>query len=275
MDSQNQAAIGPLRATQGGYSTPSAAKVSPPRRISSAREASNSVILRALATGPAPDISPVNLSLGNLDLPSTPPWVLSVDGMTPQGPNLSHWPGNRTPPEFKADLSTGICLRFAQAPLDRRLQFLDGASLVVNDHYDTDGFLSLLTVLQPEVAIERQDILLEAAATGDFQSFQTRRGFAIDRIVLNLAGERSPIRDEFTAASGPGKDFARYRWLLEHAVEILDHPEQFAALYQEELDLIEHQLQDPDIRCRNLAHCGLALISSPGPVHRLVLNTLA
>jgi len=195
--------------------------------------------------------------------------------MTPQGPNLSHWPGNRTPPEFKADLSTGICLRFAQAPLDRRLQFLDGASLVVNDHYDTDGFLSLLTVLQPEVAIERQDILLEAAATGDFQSFQTRRGFAIDRIVLNLAGERSPIRDEFTAASGPGKDFARYRWLLEHAVEILDHPEQFAALYQEELDLIEHQLQDPDIRCRNLAHCGLALISSPGPVHRLVLNTLA
>ena len=29
---------------------------------------------------------------------------LSVDGMTPRGPNLSHWPGNRTPPHWKADL---------------------------------------------------------------------------------------------------------------------------------------------------------------------------
>ena len=41
--------------------------------------------------------------------------VLSVDGMTPRGPNLSHWPGNRTPAAWKADLSTGISLRFARA----------------------------------------------------------------------------------------------------------------------------------------------------------------
>ena len=34
--------------------------------------------------------------------PSLRPWHLSVDGMSPQGPNLSHWPGNRTPAEFKA-----------------------------------------------------------------------------------------------------------------------------------------------------------------------------
>lgn len=217
----------------------------------------------------------MNLNLGNLDLPGTPTWVLSVDGMAPEGPNLSHWPGNRTPANFKADLSTGICLGFAKAPLDQRLQFLDGATVVVNDHYDTDGFLSLLAVLQPEIALEREELLLEAAATGDYQSFHSQRGFAIDRIVLNLAGERSPIRGEFEGLSGSDKDHARYRWLLDHAVEILDHPEQFSSLYQDELDLVEQQLQDPTIACRNLGHCGLARITSPGPVHRVALNTLA
>src|SRR5262249_9093223 len=83
-------------------------------------------------------------------IPGTPANHLSVDGMTPVGPNLSHWPGNRTPPEWKSDLSTGICLNFARAAASARERFLDGAAVVLNDHYDTDGFLSLVAVLRPE-----------------------------------------------------------------------------------------------------------------------------
>ena len=217
----------------------------------------------------------MNLTLGNPDLPDTPDWVLSVDGMTAQGPNLSHWPGNRTPAKFKADLSTGICLRFAKASQEVQQDFLGEATVAVNDHYDTDGFLSLLSVLHPAIALERETVLLEAAATGDYQAFQTRRGFAIDRIVLNLAAPQSPVRHHFEGLAGPAKDFARYQWLLDHAVEVLDDFEKFAVLYQEELELVEHQLQDSSIVCQHSANSQLACITSTAPIHRMALNSLA
>ena len=127
---------------------------------------------------------------------------LSVDGMTPHGPNLSHWPGNRTPSQWRADLSTGIALRFARAPEADRAAFLGEARHVVNDHYDTDGFGSLLAVLEPEVAFRHEELLLAAAAVGDFGCWVTWRGFAIDRIVKNLATAASPVGGAFRGVEG-------------------------------------------------------------------------
>ena len=88
-----------------------------------------------------------------------------------------------TPARWKADLSTGICLNFARADRREQAAFLDGARVVLNDHYDTDGFGSLLAVLRPEMAFAHEELLLSAAATGDFGIFLTWRAFAIDRIV--------------------------------------------------------------------------------------------
>ena len=209
-------------------------------------------------------------------LPDTPPWHLSVDGMSPAGPNLSHWPGNRTPEGWKADLSTEICLNFADASEGEQAEFLAGATAVLNDHYDTDGFLSLLAVLRPDVALPRRDTLLAAAATGDYQSFQGENGFAIDRIVCNLAAPFSPLQAEFEGLPGPAeKDLARYRWLVDHAEAILDEPRQFKALFADELAEVQRQLGDDSIRTTLLPDAGLALIRSVGPVHRTVLNTVA
>lgn len=204
---------------------------------------------------------------------------LSVDGMSPEGPNLSHWPGNRTPRKWKADLSTGICFHFARATETEQQEFLDGVGGVLNDHYDTDGFLSLLAVLRPEVAMRHEELCLLAAATGDFQAFQTWRGFAIDRIVLNLADpERSPHAAAFADLSGAVKDHERYRWLLEHAASVLSEPERYQPLYADELAQVQEQLRAarsgaverhlwPDQR--------LAVVTSSSELHRMVLNTMA
>jgi len=218
------------------------------------------------------------LRLGFAGLPGTPEHHLSVDGMTPAGPNLSHWPGNRTPPPWKADLSTGICLRFARAEPAERDRFLAGATTVLNDHYDTDGFGSLLAVLRPELAFAREELLLTAAATGDFGTWQTERAFAIDRIVANLAGAASPVANEFRDLQGAAKGHARYRWLLDHAVEVLDHPAAFAALYADELALVRGEI-DAGLRgaVERALHreLGFAVLTTPRPVHRMTLNTLA
>lgn len=218
------------------------------------------------------------LQLGFAGVDGTPDWHLSVDGMTPRGPNLSHWPGNRTPAKWKADLSTGICLQFARAGTAEQDAFLQGATVVLNDHYDTDGFGSLVAVLRPELAFAHEELLLAAAATGDFSTYGTWRGFAIDRIVANLAAPHSPMRERFAGLAGPNKSFARYRWLLEHAEELLREPQRFAPLYEAELARVTESLH----ACRNGAltrrlhpQVGLAVVETREPVPRIVLNTLA
>ncbi len=199
--------------------------------------------------------------------------------MTPHGPNLSHWPGNRTPAKWKADLSTGIALRFARAPAHERQQFIGDAELVVNDHYDTDGFGSLLAVLRPDLAFAREELLLAAAATGDYGSWQTWRGFAIDRIVANLAGAASPVRGAFFGVNGAeALSQKRYAWLLEHANAVLDQPGQFAALYADEMARVQQEIAGGlagAIERRAFPQIGLAVLTTRGACHRMTLNTLA
>lgn len=219
------------------------------------------------------------LVLGFHGLPDTPELHLSVDGMTPAGPNLSHWPGNRTPARWKADLSTGIALEFARASAADQEAFLAGADTVLNDHYDTDGFLSLLAILRPEVAFDREELCLAAAATGDFGVFQTWRAFAVDRIVARLADPgSSPLADQFADRSGPEKAIARYRWLLLHAEEVLDRPETHSLLWRDELSQVREEIQAGRRGAvdRTLhAELGLSVLRTRDPVHRMTLNTLA
>ena len=204
---------------------------------------------------------------------------LSVDGMTPAGPNLSHWPGNRTPRQWKADLSTEIVLRFARAPEAAQQEFLGDATLVVNDHFDTDGFGSLLAILRPDVAFAREDLLLAAAATGDYALWRTWRGFAIDRIVNRIADDDSPVHGAFRGVNDPAALLlARYGWLLEHAESVLDHPGSYAALYADEMARVQHEIErglcgDVERRCYD--GLGLSIVTSRGPRHRMTLNTLA
>ncbi|MEZ6037596.1 MAG: DUF6687 family protein [Planctomycetota bacterium] len=204
---------------------------------------------------------------------------LSVDGMTPEGPNLSHWPGNRTPRAWKADLSTGIALNFARASATEQEAFLGDAELVLNDHYDTDGFGSLLAVLRPHVAFVREELLLSAAATGDFGVFTTWRGFAIDRIVAGLAKPESPVSGAFRGIDDPAaKSLARYRWLLDHAESVLDHLGGYKSLYEEELARVQEELRNGlagGVQREVFAELGFAALRSDGARHRMTLNTLA
>lgn len=218
------------------------------------------------------------LRLSFAGLPDTPPLHLSVDGMTAQGPNLSHWPGNRTPPQWKADLSTGICLEFARADATAQRAFLGEAGAVLNDHYDTDGFGSLLSVLRPQVALAREEVLLAAAATGDFGSYQTWRGFAIDRIVTNLATANSPVAAAFAGLEGGQKSLRRYEFLMAHAEAVLDRPEAFLVLYDEELRQLQRELdagRRGALQRRLHRELGFSAVTTAAPVHRMTLNTLA
>jgi hypothetical protein len=114
---------------------------------------------------------------GSTDPRPDAPRVIYADGADagrarrPGEIELSHWVPNATDARYKADTSTEICLRYVADPAR------ESADLVVNDHVDVDGILSLYVLLHPDLALEHADALVGAAEMGDFLAWADRPGF--------------------------------------------------------------------------------------------------
>jgi len=132
---------------------------------------------------------------------------LSVDGVVPNSIHLSHWEGNQTPAELKADTSTEIALNLVASP--RRDEFTQGIELVVNNHFDCDGVLSCWTVLNGEPALRYRDLLIAAAEAGDFSEHSSDEGVKVS-IAIQGAEQSSPNNDDGSplAQMLAGREFA-------------------------------------------------------------------
>jgi hypothetical protein len=118
---------------------------------------------------------------------------LSVDGTVPNSIHFSHWEGNETPAELKADTSTEIALNLVASP--DRDSFTKGIDLVTNNHFDCDGVLSCWTVLSGERAQQYRDLLIAAAEAGDFSEHSSDDGVRVS-IAIQGAEQSSPNNDD-------------------------------------------------------------------------------
>jgi hypothetical protein len=117
--------------------------------------------------------------------------AIGCDGRVPGAAlDLTHWQGNHTPDCFRADTSTEMALKFVAAPAS----FAWADAVVVNNHFDTDGVLSIWTLLDPPHALAQRDLLIAAAEAGDFEEWPTpERGLWLDAAIRALA---ATARDE-------------------------------------------------------------------------------
>jgi uncharacterized protein DUF6687 len=153
---------------------------------------------------------------------------LCVDGVVEGGLNMSHWPGNRTPARLKADTTTEMALKLARDP--GREAWLSGVSVVTNNHFDTDGLLSVFAVLRPEEALRCEKALVQAARTGDFGEFNTPDAFKFDAVVTAFDDDaRSPIASEIHGR--PERD--RYQILYDRLLAMLPELLSGAARYKD------------------------------------------
>lgn len=113
--------------------------------------------------------------------------VIACDGRIPQldvvNLELSHWEDNKTPREYFADTSTEMALLFAES--NRGNQRWKDA-LVVNNHYDTDGALSVFACLDPDLALQYKSTLIDGAEAGDFGEWSSDNGMKLDLIVSDF-----------------------------------------------------------------------------------------
>ncbi|MGO9465177.1 MAG: DUF6687 family protein [Isosphaeraceae bacterium] len=134
--------------------------------------------------------------------------AISCDGLVAGASlDLTHWQGNRTPPQYKADTSTEIALNFASSP---QASDLWADAVVVNNHFDTDGLLSIWVLLDPESAMACRDLLVAAAEAGDFDEWPVLdRGLWLDAAIRALGASAADDREAYASVLPQLPDLVR------------------------------------------------------------------
>jgi hypothetical protein len=177
---------------------------------------------------------------------------------------LSHWPQSTTPPELARDLSVQIAfeyLRLERAPSScpPRLRYLLAAGseveVVTNDHYDEDGLMSVLTLVDPEFALEHEELLVAVASCGDFgvlprgpelAARAATAAFAIGPLADSLAGPRAGAGERYLAVLPSVRELLVNPGPFEHLVadEVAWLSRSQATLSEGEVDLDEDHALD-------------------------------
>lgn len=161
---------------------------------------------------------------------------LSVDGTVDNSIHFSHWEGNRTPNELKSDTSTGIALNLVASP--KRTQLTNGIGLVTNNHFDTDGVLSVWTVLNGERALPHRDLLIAAAEAGDFSEYSSADGVKVS-IAIQGSDQASPNNDDgsplakLIAGEEVDDDARAYELVLPRVEHLLTNINDYESLWRE------------------------------------------
>jgi len=161
---------------------------------------------------------------------------LSVDGTVDNSIHFSHWQGNTTPAEVKADTSTEIALNLVASP--NRAELTKGIDLVTNNHFDTDGVLSVWTVLTGERALAHRELLIAAAEAGDFSEHSSDDGVRVS-IAIQGSDQASPNNDDgsplarLLAGENVDDDARAYELVLPEVERLLTNNDDYESLWRE------------------------------------------
>lgn len=192
---------------------------------------------------------------------------LSVDGTVDDALHFSHWEGNETPAELKADTSTEIALNLVAAP--NKNEFTRGIELVTNNHFDTDGVLSVWTVLTGERALDLRDKLIPAAEAGDFSEFTTedavRASIAIQGSDQVTPGEESasPLASRL-AGQTVADDAKAYELVLPEIERVLTNTNDYEPLWRLAWEKITNAIESFErgaSKVTELPDSGLSLVT--------------
>lgn len=191
---------------------------------------------------------------------------LSIDGIVPNSIHFSHWQGNETPIDIKADTSTEIALNLVAAP--ERQKLTHGIELVTNNHFDTDGVLSVWTVLNGERVLEFRQQLIAAAEAGDFSEYTNDTAVKVS-LAIQGSDQASP-EDEggsplasFLAGKPIDNDAQSYDLVLPEVERLLTNVEEYEPLWRDGWERIGNALERFErgaSRVEEYDNCRLSLI---------------
>jgi hypothetical protein len=173
-----------------------------------------------------------------------------VDGAPRPGAvvTLSHWPQSPTPRVLARDLSVEMALEYARYALglvssrrhDETATFVEllalgrTAEAVTNDHFDEDGLLSVVALVDPEMALEHEALVVAAASCGDFGVLPLDPP-GLEEAAAEVAFAIGPLAEQ-EAGTGAGTS-QRYLAVLPRVGDLLANPASYAPFWHEEMQL--------------------------------------
>lgn len=172
---------------------------------------------------------------------------------------LSHWKGNATPVELKADLSAEIVFNYL-AHIEHHVE----AQAASNNHFDEDGLVGLFALINPEQAIEEKNILIDVATAGDFGTYRDRDAA---RICFVLQAWTQPDKSPLNAGvfSKPYHDLTSilYEELLPRFSKIIERIHYLEKYWSEEdthLDWSENAIKEGHVIVESSPEIDLAVV---------------
>jgi hypothetical protein len=202
--------------------------------------------------------------------------ALIVDSMHPNGLVLSHWRGAPTPAEVRDDTSGAIVLN----ALRLNLPGLDLPYVTAN-HFDIDGFVGVWSLLNPEKALENEELLRQMALIGDFRELDLNHplaGEALKLVCWMNARERDMFYAPFAADDMEEKEakqcVSKFNYFLREFGRVLQDPDWEKPVWEEEVADVLLGYRDiyrPDTKLQRHPDIGLVIIQTHRPMHYYAL----
>lgn len=163
---------------------------------------------------------------------------ISVDGLVPETSyHLSHWKKNLTPSVFKADTSTEIAFKYNTT--DKAWEHFPSITLITNNHFDTDGLLSVWALLNPNRAEPLRTFMINAAEAGDFSTYTTDEAVQFN---LMIEGLRDSPESTIKTSQNEGREEACYTTLLSSLPDLFHKKGEYEHLWRRHFEQILHSL---------------------------------
>jgi hypothetical protein len=202
--------------------------------------------------------------------------AIVVDSMHPNGLVLSHWRGAPTPKEVRDDTSAAMVLH----ALRLQLPSLELPYVTAN-HFDIDGFVGVWSLLNPEKALENEELLRLMAHIGDFRELDLNHplaGEALKLVCWINARERDMFYAPFAADETEEKEAKRcvdkFKYFLREFGRVLQDPDWEKPVWEEEVAdvLIGYRdMYSPNTKLERHPEIGLVIIQTHRPMHYYAL----
>lgn len=195
--------------------------------------------------------------------------VICVDGAFDAKLQLSHWHGNNSPAELKAETTTQMAFKLIEH-VNKRM-YLKDINIVSNNHFDADGALSAFVLLSQDFAIKNKTSLINISLTGDFAEFTTGDALKASIVIESFADEtRSMFKEILQHEKYPEAMQKIYEKTFELIPSIINDIDKYKEIWRDECRLFEKSERSFALResvVSNYSDCNLSVVESNFPLH--------
>jgi len=177
---------------------------------------------------------------------------------------LSHWPGSQVADSLAADLSAEIVFRYLEQS-DHHVN----VDAVSNNHLDQDGLMGVWSMIEPDRALARKDLVNDVARAGDFGWSHTRDAARISFAIAAMV-EARPVTGDYAPHCA-----RLHEELLPVVPDLLGDVVSFRDLWVDEDELLsnsERAVERGEVAIEEHPDLDLAVVTlpplEPRPYHR-------